>query len=46
MTFKINDDTGRNAKISGKELEHEEIPVEVEYSDVELHNPDEVEEQA
>lgn len=44
MTFNKKDDVGRNAEISEEELEHEEIPVEVEHSDVELHNPDEVKE--
>lgn len=40
------DGAGRNAKISEEDQEHEEIPVEVEHSDAELHNPNEVEEEA
>ena len=46
MAFKKIDDAGRNAEISEEELEQEEILVEVEHSDAELHNPDEVEEEA
>lgn len=46
ITFKKTDDASWNTKISVEELEHEEIPVEVEHIDVELHNPNEFEEEA
>lgn len=41
MTFKKIYDVGRIAKISREELEHKDILVEVEHSNVELHNIDE-----
>ena len=44
--FKKIDDTGQNVEISEEELEQENIHIEVEHSDDELHNPDEVEEEA
>ena len=44
-TFKKTGDAGRSAEISDEELEQVEIPVEVEHSDAELHDPDEVEEE-
>lgn len=43
MAFNKTDDVGLSIKICEEELEHEEIPVEVEHSDAELHNPDEFE---
>lgn len=46
MTFKKTDDFSQSTKVYGEELEQEEIHVEVEHNDVELHNPYEVEEQA
>lgn len=42
MDFKKSEDIGQNLKIYGEEMEHEEIPVEVEHSYAELHNPYEV----
>lgn len=45
MAFKKIDDIGRNAKISEEDQEHEQIIVEVEHSNAELHNPDEFEEE-
>lgn len=46
MTFKKTDDVGRNTKISKEELEQEKILIEVKHNDDELHNTNEVEEQA
>ena len=46
MDFKKTDDVSRSAETSDKELEQGEIPVEVEHSDAELHNPDEVKQEA
>lgn len=46
MMVKKMDDIGRNAEISKEEIEQEEIPFEVEHIVVELHNPNEVEEDA
>src|SRR3954469_12737999 len=45
MAFKKTDDVSRSTETSNEELEHVEIPVEVEHVDVELHIPDEVEEE-
>ena len=44
MAFKKIDDVCWSTKISEEDLEQEETHVEVEHSDVELHDPDEVEE--
>lgn len=44
MAFKKIDDVDQNVEIFVEEMELEEILVEVEHSDVELHNPYEVEE--
>lgn len=46
MTFKKTDDIGQSTKISVEELEHEDISVEVEHSDYELHNSYEVKDEA
>lgn len=46
MAFKKTDDVYRSTKISIEEMEQEKIPIEVKHSDVELHNPNEVEEEA
>lgn len=46
MTFKKTDDIGRSTKISGERLKKEDILIEVEHSDVESYNPDEVDEKA
>lgn len=46
MPFKKIDDVGRNPEISEEEMKHGEIPTDVELSDAELHNPDEVEKDA
>lgn len=46
MAFKKTDDVGLNAEIYEEELKQEEILIKVEHVDVELHNPDEVEEEA
>ena len=46
MAFKKTDDVSRSAQIFEEELEHEEIHVEVEHNDAELHNPEEVGEEA
>src|SRR3954469_4973645 len=45
MAFKKTDDVGRSTETSDEELEQVEIPVEVEHGDIELHIPDEVEEE-
>lgn len=45
MAFKKTDDVGRSTKISEEGLEQEEILVEVEHVDFELHNQYEVEEE-
>src|ERR1044072_5311851 len=37
MAFKKTDNVGRSAEVSDEELEHVEIPVEMEHVDVELH---------
>ena len=46
MAFKKIGDIGPSSKISEEELEQGDIRVEVEHSDAELHDPDEVEEEA